>query len=36
MVREFTELYTLLRYGRLPVSVSRLRQLLEAIRRAAV
>jgi len=35
-VREFTELYTVLRFGGLPVSVSRLRQLLEAIRRSAV
>jgi protein-glutamine gamma-glutamyltransferase len=35
-VREFTELYTLLRFGRLPVSVPRLRQLLDAIRRTAV
>jgi protein-glutamine gamma-glutamyltransferase len=35
-VREFTELYTLLRFGRLPVSVPRLRQLLDAIRRAAM
>ena len=35
-VREFTELYTLLRFGHRPVSVPRLRQLLEAIRRAAV
>ena len=35
-VREFTELYTLLRFGRLPVSVARLRQLLDAIRHAAV
>jgi hypothetical protein len=35
-VREFTELYTLLRFGRRPVSVPRLRQLLETIRRAAV
>ena len=35
-VREFTELYTLLRFGGRPVSVPRLRQLLEAIRRAAV
>ena len=35
-VREFTELYTSLRFGRLPVSVPRLRQLLDAIRRAAL
>ena len=35
-VREFTELYTLLRFGRGPVSVVRLRQLLEAVRRTAV
>jgi protein-glutamine gamma-glutamyltransferase len=35
-VREFTELYILLRFGRLPVSILRLRQLLEAIRRTAV
>lgn len=34
-VREFTDLYTRLRFGRVPVSVQRLRQLLDAIRRAA-
>jgi transglutaminase-like putative cysteine protease len=35
-LREFTELYTLVRFGQQPVSASRLRQLLEAIRRAAL
>jgi hypothetical protein len=35
-VGEFTELYTLLRFGHVPVSTGRLRQLLEAIRRGAV
>ncbi len=35
-VQEFTELYTLLRFGRAPVSPARLRRLLDAIRRAAV
>jgi len=35
-VREFTELYTLLRFGHVPVSVERLRQLLDVIRRTAL
>jgi hypothetical protein len=33
-VQEFTELYTSLRFGRAPVSLARLRQLLDEIRRA--
>jgi hypothetical protein len=35
-VQEFTELYSSLRFGRAPVSLARLRQLMDAIRHAAV